>query len=83
MSEPSRRQRSKVTQQKKNTAKELFRVSDLMNSFGRTLLQSDVPTWTVNQLRDLEDELFGSLLLIRGIRHSMTATPIHEKGQNA
>ena len=76
-------QRRRQTQTKKNTAKELFRVSDLMNSFGRTLLQSDVPTWTAPQLRDLEDELFGSLLLIRQVRHNMTATPIADKGQNA
>jgi hypothetical protein len=54
-----------------------------MNSFGRTLLQADVPTWTVDQLRDLEDELFGSLLLVRQVRHTMTALPITEKGQNA
>jgi hypothetical protein len=54
-----------------------------MNSFGRTLLQADVPTWTAEQLRDLEDELFGSLLLIRQVRHELTSTPIHREGQNA
>lgn len=81
--EQSKRQRTKVNQQRKNTAKELFRVSDLMNSFGRTLLQADVATWTVEQLRDLEDELFGSLLLVRQVRHNLTATPVAQQGQNA
>ena len=71
----------KITQTRKNVAKEMFRTSDLMNSFGRALVQSDVQQFTPEQLRDLEDEIFGALLLVRDARKLLT--PIHVKGQNA
>lgn len=64
-----------------NMAKEMFATSDLINTFGRALLQKDVPEWTPEQLRDLEDELFGALLHVRSVRKIIT--PIHVKGQNA
>lgn len=75
------RSQRRIRQSQKNMAKELFQTSDLINSFGRALLQSDVPQWTVDQLRDLEDEIFGALLHVRATRKLVT--PIHVKGQNA
>lgn len=77
----SDRKQRKVRQTQKNMAKEMFQTADLINAFGRALLQSDVPQWTVEQLRDLEDEIFGALLTVRSARHLIT--PIHVKGQNA
>lgn len=62
-------------------AKELFQTSDLINSFGRALLQPDVPEFTVDQLRDLEDEILSAWLHVRSVRK--TITPIHIVGQKA
>lgn len=62
-------------------AKELFQTSDLINSFGRALLQRDVQQFTEAQLRDLEDEILNAWLHVRSVRK--TVTPIHVKGQQA
>lgn len=47
------------------------------------LLSPDVADPTVEVLRETEDGLLGALLLVRQIRHKLTATPLAEKGQRA
>lgn len=71
----------KTRQMQRNIAKELFQTSDLINSFGRALLQPDVPNFTKEQLRDLEDEILSAWLHVRTVRKHIT--PIHVKGQSA
>ena len=65
----------------KNAAKQLFQTSDLINSFGRALVQNDVAQFNTDQLRDLEDEILDAWILIRTMRKK--TTPIHVKGPNA
>jgi hypothetical protein len=73
----------RITQAARNLAKELFQTSSILGAFGQSIIMKDVPLFTVDELKDLEDKLFGALLEVRQVRHMMTATVIHEKGQRA
>lgn len=74
---------AKIPQWKKNLAKEMFTAGDVLDSLGRTLLQSDLQQPTVEDLRRCEDDLLGGLLMVRQIRHKLVENPVHVKGQRA
>ena len=73
----------RISQAARNLAHELFQTSSILGEFGQSIIMKEVPTFTVEELRDLEDKLFGALLEVRQVRHLMTAPVVAEKGQRA
>lgn len=71
----------KLTQRRRNLAKEMFAVSAAINEFGQSLLQEDSAQLGAGDLRIMEERLLGALILVRQHRHSLTMNIIAQQGQ--
>lgn len=72
---------ARVPQWRVNLSKELQAATDPLYELSFMLLVPDVADPTVEVLKETEDQLIGALILVRQIRHKLTATPLMEKGQ--
>lgn len=70
---------ARVSQRNKNLAKEMWASADTLNEFGRDLYDGREPT--EEQLRIVEDKLFGALLVARKIRHDKVSPVRAREGQ--
>lgn len=76
---------SRLTQKDRNLAKQMFATSDRLNREARAILLPDLTreTDSVDNLKDLEDDLLHVVYIVRELRFEQQETVIHKKGQNA